>query len=316
MGSDQENCASPCASMIDPSAGVTSDADAIYVDLIKYDLVQNALELHMYGVTVVPPEKTGFSEDFIDRLRSAILRTCGRRNNVDLSGDYRTIQVAPDALTSLKYWYLLYEDDSFVEAALNPVGLTLARYLCGNSATLGLNAYFVKGADPDGTRQTIIHTDMSEPPATYIASGCNVSILCSDYLTPEDGPTVFIPGSHRFGRAPFDHEMNPANCPYPFINLKGRAGSIAVWSGSTWHGSIPRSKPGLRIALTQLFYRRHMRVPHDWNEPETDALLARYPGLDKVLGKGAYAHAYPRKEEIPAPADFIKFLSLGRDIFA
>jgi ectoine hydroxylase-related dioxygenase (phytanoyl-CoA dioxygenase family) len=255
-------------------------------------------------------------EEFIDRLRSALLRICGRRNDIDLSGDYRDIQLPPNALARLNYWHLLYEDDSIAEAALNPIGLTLARYLCGNSVTMGLNAYFIKGADPDGTRQTPLHTDMSEPPQTTIANGCNVTILCSDYLTPEDGPTVFVPGSHRYGRAPFDHEMSTANCPYPLLNLKGRAGSIAVWSGSTWHGSVPRSNPGLRIALTQLFYRRHMRLPHDWNEPETASLLARHPGLDKVLGKGDFGHAYPRKEEIPAPADFLKFLQLGRDVFA
>ena len=39
-------------------------------------------ELQAYGMTVVPKEKMGVDDDFVERLRGAILRACEKRNGV------------------------------------------------------------------------------------------------------------------------------------------------------------------------------------------------------------------------------------------
>lgn len=65
------------------------NADAIMLELEKYDLVQHALELEAYGVTIVPREKLGVSKRWASKLRNAILSTCEKRNGVTI-GNYRT----------------------------------------------------------------------------------------------------------------------------------------------------------------------------------------------------------------------------------
>ena len=104
------------------SALATSpDTDAVMRELEKYDLVQHALELTAYGVTVVPPEKMGVDEDFVERLKTAILRTCERRNGLEI-GDPETCTMRFSALNQ-RIWYLLKEDEVFIEAATNPSAL-------------------------------------------------------------------------------------------------------------------------------------------------------------------------------------------------
>jgi len=297
-----------------PELGHCPNADPVLEEIRRLDLSENALDLAVYGVTVVPPEKTGLCATFVSRLRDATLEVAARRNGIDLSGDYRTLRVDPQTMTIGNHWHILYEDDVFAETALNPVGLALARYLCGNSVTLGLDGYFVKPADCVAAMAVPLHVDFSNTMGDQSAPGCNVAILCTDYEDDSEGPTVFVPGSHRFARPPFEHEEVVETCPFPIMPLRGKAGSIVAWHGLTWHGSLPRTKPGLRIHTINMYYRRHMRPAHDWNEPETDSLLARHPGLDRVLGKGNFAHGYPRKETVSE--EIADFLHLSRDPYA
>ena len=112
------------------------------LELEKYDLIQHALELNAYGVTVIPPEKMGVSQDFVDRLRNAILRTCERRNGIEI-GDPETCTMRFSQLNQ-RIWHLLKEDEVFIEAAVNPRALAMARWLLGAArswrATTGLSS--------------------------------------------------------------------------------------------------------------------------------------------------------------------------------
>ena len=76
----------------------------------------NVVELDAYGFTVIPPEKTAAAPGFVERLRDAILRTHGARND-DPIDDYRTAELKAGFRNS---WWLLEEDEAFVEAVLNP----------------------------------------------------------------------------------------------------------------------------------------------------------------------------------------------------
>ena len=109
--------------------GMSPSVDPLMKQLDEYGLMKHALELEAYGLTVVPKEKLGVSDDFGARLRDAILRTCEKRNGVKVD-DYLTAEIDPKE-TSKNSWYLLQEDDVFVEAATNPATKKARRVLFG-----------------------------------------------------------------------------------------------------------------------------------------------------------------------------------------
>lgn len=272
------------------------NCESIYAALSRHGLHKYAVELDIFGVTCVPPEVTGITGPLLQRLRTAILKVASKRLKVDLlAEDYRTTKVEFPTDYVGNHWWILYEDDVFAEIATNPVGLALTRYLLGNSAVLTLTGFFAKPSDQKLSQKLSLHRDQSDPPGTVIPSGINVSVMCTDYLEVGDGPTVFAPGSHKWGRGPMPYESDPATTPCPLIVAKGRAGSMLVWSGATWHGAIPRTNPGLRLTLLQLYCRRHMRPHHLHDEPEAEPLMDRIPGLDAVLGRRDYQLRLPAK---------------------
>ena len=157
------------------SALATSpDTDAVMQELEKYDLVQHALELTAYGVTVVPPEKMGVDEDFVERLKTAILRTCERRNGIEI-GDPETCTMRFSELNE-RIWYLLKEDDVFIEAATNPSALAMARWLLGRSAVLSGTNWIIK---PRNREPLDLHSDAHgiPPGGGGIAHHANLSWL-------------------------------------------------------------------------------------------------------------------------------------------
>ena len=290
------------------SFGTLPTVDPLVEELERYDLLKHVIELEAYGLTVVPPEKLGVDGDFVDRLRSAILRTCEQRNNVDI-GDPEN--ASPPAKLLLKNsWFLLEEDDAFVEAATNSPMLVLVRWLCGQSAYLSGQSWIIK---PRGDGDLGLHSDAHgiPPGGGHIAHVCNASWLCTEYTDADDGPTIFAPGSHRYGRATLPHESDLQKTPFDTVPVLGAAGSLALWHGATWHGSVPRTKPGLRVTLVQVFMRRHMRPIHLWEGELDPALFDRFPELDRILGE----HLYPYRE-MPRYERVGPFMAPGTDPFA
>lgn len=271
--------------------GASYHADAVMGQINQYGLHKYALELEAYGVTVVPPEVIGVEAGFIERLRDAILRACERRNDVKI-GDFRTARPTP-AESGRNNWFLLEEDEVFVEAALNPVQLALVRWLCGRSAYLAGQSWIIKAAEA-GESFLDLHSDAHgvPPGGGRIAHLCNASWLCTDYGSMEDGPTIFVPGSHHYGRATLGHEMDAADNSFPRLPLLGKAGSLAIWHGGTWHGAVPRKSPGVRVTLTQVFMRRYMRPMHLWDRDLSPGFLDTRPELAKLIGR----HLYPFRE--------------------
>ena len=271
--------------------GTSPHVDPLMQELEDYGLFKHVAELEAYGMTVVPPEKMGVDEDFVERLRNGILRTCEKRNGVEI-GDYRTANPAKESTGNS--WLLLQEDAVFVEAATNPRMLALVRWLCGQSAILSGHTWIIKPQAVEGNneRQTLrLHSDSHgiPPGGGHIAHVANASWLCTDYAGAEDGPTIFVPGSHRFGRATLPHEEDIDSTPFQTVPLIGKAGSLALWNGATWHASVPRTNPGLRVTLVQVFMRRHMQRIHMWEDEVDPDYIAKFPELERVLG----THMYP-----------------------
>lgn len=289
--------------------GSSPHVDPLIAQLQEYDLFKHVVELEAYGLTIVPKEKMGVDDGFVERLRSAILATCEKRNGLEI-GDYRTAE--PNAKDiGRNSWYLLQEDDVFVEAATNPRLLALVRWLCGQSAVLSGHTWIIK---PPGGRTHTLHSDAHgiPPGGGSIAHACNASWLCTDYTSVEDGPTVFVPGSHRYGRATLPHEESVEDTPFNTVPLIAEAGSLALWNGATWHASLPRTNPGLRITLVQIFMRMHMRPIHLWENEVAPELIEKYPELKRVLGE----HLYPYKESISDFDRVAPFKKTGTDPFA
>lgn len=291
--------------------GTSPDTDAVMLALAKHGLVKHALELDAYGVTVIPRATMGVSDEFVERLRNGIIRACEKRNGVAI-GDYRTSEAKGEGLFK-NSWYLLQEDPVFAEAATNPKALAIARWLLGRSAILAGHTWIIK---PRTSQDLNLHSDAHgvPPGGGHIAHVANLSWLCTDYGGAEDGPTVFVPGSHRYGRATLPHEQKIETCPFKTVTLNAEAGSLAVWHGATWHGSTPRSNPGLRITLVQVYMRMHMRPINMWQEAEIDPeLLETYPELKAILGRD---HLYPYREHNDYPERIAPFMRTGTDPFA
>src|SRR5262249_32841327 len=153
------------------------NVDPIMRDLGRYDLHRHVVELEAYGMTVVPPEKVRSAHRFTERLRDGIIRVCEKRHGVVL-GDPAT---APGTATNgiSRSWDLVEEDDVFVEAAINPVLLTLVRWLCGQSAIFGGETWIIKG---ENSPPLDLHSDSHgvPPGGGQIAHMCNASWLCTD----------------------------------------------------------------------------------------------------------------------------------------
>lgn len=285
------------------------DVDKLMGEIKQYDLYEHVVELAAYGMTVVPPETMRSSEGFAERLRDAILRTCEKRNNCAI-GDHRT--ATSDKVHFRNSWDLLEEDEVFVEAAINPVNLALVRWLLGQSAVFSGQTWIIKGQGSDGIG---LHSDSHgiPPGAGQIAHMCNASWICTDYTSSADGPTVFVPGSHHYGRATLPHETDRATTPYKFVPLIAKAGSLAIWNGATWHASEPRTNPGLRVTLVQNYMRSYMRPQHNYEQGTSHQLLQKYPELERVIGKALYPY---EDSQNPDQQRVAPFMRTGTDPFA
>lgn len=289
---------------------VYPDVDGLMTELKKYDLFEHIVELEAYGMTVVPPEKMHSSPDFIERLRDAIIRTCEKRNGIQI-GDFRTATPPLDK-TGSNSWDLLEEDEVFVEAAINPVQMVLIRWLLGQSAVFSGQTWIIKG---EGAKGLGLHSDSHgiPPGAGHIAHMCNASWLCTDYASAADGPTVFVPGSQHYGRATLPHESDMTDTPFKRVPLIAKAGSLALWNGATWHASEPRSNPGLRVTLVQNYMRSYMRPQHNYEIGTSPQLLEKYPELARIIGKALYPY---EDSQNPEPSRIRPFMRTGTDPFA
>lgn len=286
------------------------DADLLMGKIDEFDLHRHIVELEAYGLTIVPPEKLRLPEGFVDRLRRAIIGSSETRNGIQL-GDYKTADSVPKNVNA-NNWDLLEEGDVFVEAATHPVCLTLVRWLLGQSAVFTGQVWIIKGKGGDGLP---LHSDSHglPPGSGSIAHMCNTSWLCTDYTDSADGPTVFVPGSHHYGRATLAHEVDLNETPYNYVPLIAEAGSLAVWNGATWHASVERSNPGLRVTLVQNYMRSYMRPQIDYSARCPVDLMNKNPELERIVGKPLYPYANSRN---PDPERIPAFMHAGTNRFA
>ena len=241
--------------------GACPDTDAVMLELDKHDLVKHALELDAYGVTIIPRQKMGVTDDFVTRLRSAIIRACEKRNGVEI-GDYRTSDAKGEGLFK-NSWYLLQEDPVFAEAATNPAALAIARWLLGRSAILAGHTWIIK---PRTVHDLNLHSDAHgvPPGGGHIAHAANLSWLCTDYAGPEDGPHGL-----RTGQPPLRSRD---------VAARAKARGLPVQNGHS------ERRSGLLGSLA----RRHLARFH----------ATLQSGLAHYLGAGLHAHAHAAHQHV------------------
>ena len=77
------------------------------------------------------------------------------------------------------------------------------------------------------------------------------------------------------------------------------AGSAIIWHGNTWHGSFPRTIPGLRINLSMYFCRQNIQPQENYKDHAPEEVLQRYsdtPRFATLIGSKTPTTAGPTKD--------------------
>jgi hypothetical protein len=253
-------------------------------DLERLGLGEYARKLDVDGYVAIPRDVTGVTVEFIDRVRETVLdliaKRTGKRPDVESGETHRNVFYP-------SLYYYLFEDRIFEELLMNPHALAMASYLVGEDCILSACTVFMKGpADPPKTGSKLqlgLHADnagwaLPEPyPAPSEVGGVNCTWLLTDY-TVDDGATVFVPGSQHMRRLPIVFEGEER-----MVSLEAPRGTLVVWGSNTWHGSLPRTKPGLRLGLAFALTRPWLAPQEPFQLDVTEEILARNPPRFGVL---------------------------------
>ena len=294
-------------------------------EVTNLKLERYALELETNGLTIVPPEITGFSEDHMGRCIDVLLKRF-----TDLSGGCEInldegptgelswpsvkspLQGGDDAPapTQTLIQQLLQLDRCFRDLFVNPVVDALIGHMMGKSAQntdrswrfSSTNA-FVKWQGEYGYGKSLgLHCDQGANPLPWghTALTANATWCLTDY-TKEDGALAYVPGSHKSNAHPvFPHATKAAvaaECP---------AGSVIIWPGSTWHGAFPKLTPGLRLNAVA-YYRHHSVLPQEnlkvtmrnqpWQDCENPEVLSSLIGFNDPFPYEEQMFPFPKLQQ-------------------
>ncbi|HVV36576.1 MAG TPA: phytanoyl-CoA dioxygenase family protein [Acidimicrobiales bacterium] len=250
--------------MFDPASWPDGDLTAAAREVARLGLERAVYELEVFGLTVVTADRTGMADvcaRAFGRACDLIEQRTGTRP--DVVGGATHVGVVTPSLH-----HFLHEDESFQDLVSHDMALALATMLVGARSVIAGTELFMKGpangeagllVTKNGSGlQLGLHSDNVTIPEPFpmLAHACNVTWLLSDY-TKDAGALAFVPGSHRLCRQPQGREGVERA-----VAIEAPAGSLVVWHGNTWHGSYPRTTPGLRTGMATAFHREYMH-PHE-----------------------------------------------------
>jgi ectoine hydroxylase-related dioxygenase (phytanoyl-CoA dioxygenase family) len=259
---------------------------AVYRQAREFDLEPNIAELEAFGFTVIEPDKTGAPPDFAERLLESVMRIARQEDEsaVDLN------QHADKPAYGRQLFHLLARDRLFIDAAMNPVVRTMGAYMLGLSMRMFSMVAFVKEGS---ARPTHMHTDsVGVPtPLPFYGSVCNISWILSEY-TPENGTLCMVPGSHRYCRHPTELEqpkfMGGAMDDAMATPVIAKPGSIAVFTGNTWHGTYPKTTDTTRVHIATAFCRNYINPAENYDDL-ADEVVAEHGGeFARLIGRKAW----------------------------
>jgi hypothetical protein len=271
----------------------TRDLNGIYADIRRLGLETNLAELEAFGFTVI---EGALSPNLTRRLRGAVLDAWEERYGRTLDLEHETALKEVELAS-----YLVFKDPVFEEAVLNEKPLALITYLLGQSCWLSSLTSHVKGPGKVGL---LLHSDTANGvPAPFSAyshvANCNYAL--TDY-TEAGGALAMVPGSHRLHRQPTRWEIhlsgNERN--QHAVPIEVPAGSAVVWHGNTWHGSFPRTVPGVRVNLATYFCRQYMAPQEIYaDSPQAAKVVERHGRASRMAQLLGFNHFNGWREEGP-----------------
>ncbi|MCR9277063.1 MAG: phytanoyl-CoA dioxygenase family protein [Pseudomonadaceae bacterium] len=187
---------------------------------------------------------------------------------------------------NVRVFELLALDAVFRELILHPIALEHV------SAVLGehfLISNLTANIALPGSGSMAVHSDQAlVAPEPWLAPWSVNIIWCLDDVSPSNGGTRYLPGSHRFTELS-ELPENPAS---EMVAIEAPAGSIAVMDGRVWHTSGANSTRDEERALLFGYYCADFLRPQvNWN-----VVLEEVPGseisseLAQRLGLGRTAN--------------------------
>ncbi len=245
-----------------------------YEPLVKLGLERYVAELEAVGYTVIPPEKVAPPE-FLERIRSAVLRIASARHGVTFRPDQNPdLEVSAGVPNSVYDFYLLFEDEVFEEWLENETLGALVDYAMVGQGQLSSMSSILKWKGGTYGPGLGLHSDAPGSPEGRLSAGynaiCNGAYCLSDY-SEAGGAIAMVPGSHRLGRQPIKGEGVEGAVP-----VKAPAGSLIFWVANMWHGAYPRTIDGLRMTITNYFCHRAFKTQERYQTAVPDEMLARH----------------------------------------
>ncbi len=280
----------------------TAELNGIYRQARALGLETNLAELEAFGFTIVEPGKAA-PKEFTDRLLEAVLASAEREDPKATALGNRAQSEKPAYGRQL--FHLAAKDPIFAEAIMNPVALTLGRYLMGASARLYSTVAFLKEGKAGCTN---MHSDSvgMPPPLPQYGHVCNISWILTDY-TKEKGTFFIVPGSHRLCRHPTPIEqpkmMGGVNDDEIGMPIVAKPGSLFVFHGNTWHGTYPKTDDAVRAHVVTALARNYVDPAEDYSDLSDELVNRMGPEFARIIGRNAwqgYGSAGPRYERIIA----------------
>jgi hypothetical protein len=265
----------------------TAELNEVYRKARELGIESNLAELEAFGFTIVEPEKVA-PPGFAERMLEAALAVEARE--------------APDSVAMMNLpqeqrpvygrsiFRLPSKDPVFAEAILNPVALTLAKYLTGASNHIYNSAALLKRGKAGCTRMHCDSVGFTSPLPPYGAT-CNTSWILTPY-TRETGTFAVVPGSHRYCRQPGQVDqpqmMGGPNDDGLFVPVVAKPGSLFVFSGNLWHGTYPKEDEALRVHCAIMYARNYVFPGESFADIPEEIVQANGPEFARLVGRKAW----------------------------
>jgi ectoine hydroxylase-related dioxygenase (phytanoyl-CoA dioxygenase family) len=236
------------------------------------DVAAIGRHIDAHGYCVIPDV---LDADQVGRLREALDRAVAEDIRAGLELGY-----GPNE-SNRRVSRLLQRSEEFIELALNPILLAVARHTLGYDDVL-LSIMSANITGPGGDRDIgVLHADQGFLPGFFPRRlFVNNAFMLDDY-TPENGATVFVPGSHRQETVPAARMLPESELGY----MTGSAGSLVVWDGFIHHATgLNRTRDQKRRGIITSFIVPYLRGQENWTRSLSPELIARYPQLGAITG--------------------------------
>jgi ectoine hydroxylase-related dioxygenase (phytanoyl-CoA dioxygenase family) len=256
----------------------TQALNEIFREIRELGLESNLAELEAYGFTIL---ENALTPETTQKLREATLREYERRYklkiNAETGENFQDWQLAP---------FLLYKDPVFADLVLHRQSLALISYFLGNGAILTGLVSHMKGPGGKGRALHTDNTGMMPAPFAPYEQIASCQFFLTDY-TEANGAFAVVPGSHRQARRPTPAESSLAGNDRNSLSIpvEAPAGSAVVFLGKLWHGSYPRTQPGLRMDITAAYVRPYITQIEDYRDTVTPEFLERFGGRESRMAQ-------------------------------